>query len=221
MQHIQLNDQPSISSMDQFTTQSRVAGTQQDCNACPLSGQSTFPAPFPGRASLGNQHVTNSQMNAVIDSLGSLSTDQSATYDNILTDAMNGLNPNSSADQRSCVQSRYHFGCGCRYDSPPCQCCRAPSPLALPSTPGVVQVEHTHFSVYCADCTIMTVDFQLEFAKQDAEEDIGLFYENCEDAWATDPEFMKQSGRYQALVQRVKNERPVVDGWTKTEHASR
>jgi len=165
IQHAQVNSQLQASSTLNMTVRSRPIGTQQNPNARFLSGQSTLPAPFPGRAPLGHQHITNSQMRGMINSFGSLSTDQNATYDNILTNAFNNLNPNSTTGQRSCIQSRYEFACGSIYAHPLCTCCPPPSSLALP---GAMQFENSYFKVFCADCSSLTLDLRLECAKQDA-----------------------------------------------------
>lgn len=214
-----MQDQQNEPTTQQLTIQSRPLRMQQNPNACLLSDPSTLPAPFPGRAPLGHQHVTNSQMNGMVNSFNTLSTDPNAMYDAQLADALANLDPNATTGQRGCTQSRYHFDCGCIYHSPVCQCCHPPDSLALPGT--TMQVEDTHFEVLCADCTTLSLDFELEFARQEAEDGVGLFYEDEQHALATDSEFRRRDMEYQALVARVRNERPVVDGWTKVKEANR
>lgn len=213
-QHDQAPAHPTV----QMIIQSRPLGMQQNQNVCTLSGPSTIPSPFPGRRPLGHQHITNAKMNGMVSSFNDLSTDQNAMYDTQVADSLANLDTNASTNQRNCIQSRYHFSCGCTYHSLVCQCCSAPSSLALPRP---MQIEDTHFSVLCADCTILTLDLELEFSKQEAEDGVGLFYEDEQHALATDPEFRRKGREYQALVARVKNERPIVNGWTKVKEADK
>lgn len=194
-----------------LTIQSRPLSVQQS----PSSGFRTLPAPFPNRTPLGNQHVTSTEMTGVVKQMDMLSTDQNAMYDDLLSSAIANLDPRSAAGQRGCVQHRYVFGCGCAYQSPACTCCRQDM-LVLPSpAQGFVQVEETQFAFVCAACTLLSLDVELEFARQRADEAVSVWDPESEEALEMVPECEKQVGRYEALVARVKNEWPVVEGWTR------
>lgn len=85
-----------------------------------------------------------------------------------------------------CQRKAYIFaGCGHAYISPPCTCCTPDHTLAHISSnttlASLSPFKQTKFKQQCAACQVLTLDFQLEIAKQRYEDILELWGDTDDD----------------------------------------
>ncbi|KAK4545688.1 hypothetical protein LTR36_002642 [Oleoguttula mirabilis] len=126
----------------------------------------------------------------------------------------------AEAPPTNCQRKCHVFAaCGHAYLAPPCTCCSPTQQPLFHSFPSITSLraltsfKQTKFKQQCPACQILTLDFQLEIAKQNYEDNRELWGDHDEDTIQDFKAFGKAGKTYQRLSMAIYRDSPNVTGW--------